>query len=109
MNTLTTHQKRVAGQPLRDRTPEQWVKQINTLPAAYQSTIAKIVWWDYFGVKTSKEAWHQLDKLRDAPLVEIPESYQIKALIILGYQPHVASKRVGFKEQAIENMKFPKR
>jgi hypothetical protein len=81
--------------PLHERSPDEWLNRMNTLPADIQPVIARLVWWDYYGSQTHANAWKNLDGKRNLPMGNIPECDQIKALIKLGYTAHKASKRVG--------------
>ena len=80
---------------LRHRTPEEWVEAIKELPSELHPVIARIVWWDYFGTRISKDAWPHLDEMREKPLRDVTDKAQRDALKHLGYNPKVITKRVG--------------
>ena len=92
--------------PLSKRTPEEWVERIKELPAALQPAISRVIWWDYFGNRISKDAWPHLDEMREEPMGEVGEKVQIAALVKLGYKRSIASNRVGYVPQSVENKKY---
>jgi hypothetical protein len=58
-------QKRIkARTSLSARSPSEWRKLINSIEDyAVKVQVACIVWWDYFGGRTTAERWANLDDL----------------------------------------------
>jgi hypothetical protein len=92
---MEAYTKQTTTEPLHERSPDEWLRRINELPADIQPVISRVIWWSWFGSQTRANVWTQLDKLRNLPMGDIPEIDQIKALVKLGYTAHAASKRIG--------------
>lgn len=84
------------------RHPKQWVALISALAPELHHAVACVVWWDFFGLRQSEQAWPHLDKWVDrrppahdeAPQPE-PETRAVcAALISIGYYPSIAAERV---------------
>lgn len=78
---------------LRDRTPEEWVERLNALPSLILPAAARLVWWDYFGLRTVGKRWPHLDSYIRFTTEEPPYGPLVEALIELGYPEPVARTR----------------
>jgi len=89
-----THQKELAA-----KSPEDWLASIKALPKKMRVHVANIVYWDYFGDQSASERWPHLDEwIAPVPEGVIPEPWPdpetlSEALILVGYQPHLACIR----------------
>jgi hypothetical protein len=78
---------------MRKRTPEVWVEMINALPSSVRTSAAKLVWWDYFGLRTVADRWPHLDGYLQFIATDVPYGPLVEALIELGYPPTIARTR----------------
>jgi len=79
---------------LRIRTPEEWVERLNALPDSIREFAARLVWWDYFALRTVGERWPHLDEyIRKFTTEEAPYGPLVEALIELGYPEKTALTR----------------
>jgi len=78
---------------MRKRTPEVWVEKINALPPSIRGAAAKLVWWDYFGLRTVKDRWPHLDGYLQYIATEVQYGPLVEALLELGYPQQIALTR----------------
>lgn len=78
---------------MRDRSPEEWVDLINDLPYSIRPHAARIVWWDWFGLRTVGERWNHLDEYLSFTTEEAPFQPLAEALESLGYPEKIAITR----------------
>lgn len=94
----TKHPERNARLKLKRLPPELWAEAIeNIADENLRIQIACLVWWDYFGGRTKKDAWHHLDKyllLWNPALPSLLKSVKLNALISVGYTPKLAKERL---------------
>lgn len=89
---------------LRDRSPEEWLDQINELPEPLRTRAAWIAWWDFFAHRSVADRWNHLDHLINRKCEPVTDGDLAMALHILGYTPYMAVARVkGGDEPTEEN------
>jgi hypothetical protein len=93
-----------AKRELRDRSPEEWLEQINELPEPIRTRAAWIAWWDFFAARSVADRWPHLDHLINRKCEPVTDGVLAMALYILGYTPYMAVARVkGGDEPTEEN------
>ena len=75
------------------RRPEEWREQIERLQPWLRSSVARLVWWDYFGHRMSGERWDHLDDYINAPFGDQPDEWIRAGLETVGYSPWDAQQR----------------
>ena len=78
---------------LRSRSPEEWVERINALPDSIRGAAARLVWWDYFALRTVGKRWPHLDTYLKYTTEEAPYGPLVEALEELGYPEKTALTR----------------
>jgi hypothetical protein len=78
---------------LRDRSPDEWVERINALPESIREFAARLVWWDYFALRTVGDRWPHLDTYLKFTNEEAPYGPLVEALVELGYPEKTALTR----------------
>lgn len=78
---------------LRDRSPDEWVERINALPESIREFAARLVWWDYFALRTVGQRWPHLDTYLKFTTEEAPYTPLVEALVELGYPEKTALTR----------------
>jgi len=90
-----------AARLMKERSPDQWLKIIKSLPKRVQSRVACLVWWDYFGGQRVDKRWAHLDDLISKPYQHLPLADVIEGLTLVGYTPWAATCRVSFDDLSI--------
>jgi hypothetical protein len=85
---------------MRKRTPEQWLEQIEMLPVHRRNSIAKIIWWDFFGGRLNGKRWDHLDRYVNTPYEEIPDDIMLEGLQLVGFTEAQARQRI-FPEERL--------
>jgi hypothetical protein len=72
------------------------VAKIRKLPRAHQGIIARVIWWDWFGSRITKDRTDKFDKWLTgvAPLTEPPVERLVKSLVKCGYPEYLAIRRL---------------
>lgn len=80
---------------MRETTPEQWLKGINSIDKKYQGEVARIVWWDFFAGRLVSERWPHLDEylLFDKNATQTESPILSELLVQVGYDPEFARRR----------------
>lgn len=73
-----------------------WVEVLKKVRhGVIRDTIARMVWWDFFGDRSREERWPELDKAIDGySECKVRKQTILDNLILVGYPAHVAEKRV---------------
>ena len=92
---------------MRNRTQDEWRELIMQLPENLQTSVARIIWWDWYSHRTVANRWENLDDLINVPAVQLlweranpdkvadtDENEIFQALILLGYPLNMASDRL---------------
>ena len=100
-----THLKAIRA--LKSRMPDEWARQIKRLTIPYlpmpafgvtemhiRTSVACIVWWDFFGGRPVPDRWPHLDIYLNKPYVRVPREVMIEGLVILGYPQKWAEARI---------------
>lgn len=58
-----------------------------------RKVIAKMIWWDHFAHRVVSERWDTLDDFLGFGVAEVPDEKIISALVSLGYEKGLATKR----------------
>ena len=85
---------------LRLRTPEEWSRMIYAISNEnVRIKVACIVWWDYFGSRSTENRWPHLDELvnQGRGNLSFDKSLATKALVKLGYSLNEAERRANVK------------
>jgi len=94
---------------LSKKSPEAWAADIELLPDSIKRIIAKIVWWDYFSIRSVSKRWPHLDPYINTPAEEATDEEILKGLEAVGFTPEKARWRM-FPEERINtqtNIKQP--
>lgn len=78
---------------LRRRSPEEWAEKIQALPSEIRAFAARIVWWDWFALRTVAERWPHLDEYLRFSSETAPYTPLVQALETLGYPEQTALTR----------------
>jgi hypothetical protein len=82
------------------RAPEEWRRMIYAISnEAVRIKVACIVWWDYFGSRSTENRWTHLDELVNQCRgnLSFDKSLATKALVKLGYSLNEAERRANVK------------
>jgi hypothetical protein len=92
--------------PMKKRTPEEWLEQIQMLPVDRRNATAKIIWWDFFGGRLNGKRWNHLDRYVQTPYEEIPDEIMLESLQMVGFTETQARQRI-FPEERIQPQTQP--
>lgn len=71
------------------------VEKIKKLPKAHRGIIARVIWWDFFGLRLNKNRTAAFDEwLTPAPDIEPDWKLLVKSLMKTGYPEWLAVKRL---------------
>jgi hypothetical protein len=79
---------------MRDRSPEDWLLQIEELPEPVRTRAAWIIWWDFFAHRPVVDRWPHLDHFINKKCEPVTDGDLAMALHNLGYTPYMAVARV---------------
>ena len=84
----------IVKKTLKSRSPVAWLDLVNTLDESVRNDAACIVWWDFFGVKKSKDRSDLFDAFINKRFIPCNSNDLIQALFLIGYTPAQATQRV---------------
>jgi hypothetical protein len=79
---------------LREKTPWEWLADIQELPDALRNPVARIIWWDWFSHQKVTERWPQLDEFVNTTDCECADNQLVLALHSCGYSMWDAYRRI---------------
>ena len=85
---------------LRLRPPEEWSEMIHSIrDHAVRIKVACIVWWDFFGNRSTSDRWPHLDTLveKGCGNFSFNRTLVAKALVRLGYSASESTRRANVK------------
>jgi len=75
--------------------PEEWLVRLNYInDIPLRNAVAKIVWWDFFGVKKCNRRWNHLDDFLKTPSEDIEDNLLLLGLRSVGYSDKEATMRI---------------
>ena len=80
---------------LTKRGPEEWAAHVLLIgDRVLRAAVARIVWWDFFGHRTTANRWPHLDKYLEGDHVKIDKEVLKRGLYQAGYSPWHAHRRL---------------
>ena len=93
--TQSIHPRDAVRKALNRKTPETWAAEVKRIPARIRAHAASVIWWDFFGGRTSRHRLDHLDQYLTIPYADTctkPEL--IAALMRCGYSEQMATSRL---------------
>ena len=78
---------------LRKKTPAMWVTEINQLQEHIRPSVARIVWWDFFGGRVCAKRVTEFDQWRKHDPTDLSVKELENGLRQVGFCSWTASKR----------------
>jgi len=78
---------------LRKKSPQEWVLDLEEVPEHVRPSVARIVWWDFFGGKLCLERVTEFDQWLKHDPREVSEKEVEAGLRMVGFCSFTASKR----------------
>jgi len=78
---------------LRKKSPAQWVEDLKEVPELLRPSVARIIWWDFFGGTPCSTRATEFDQWLKYDPVEISEKELESGLRMVGFCSFTASKR----------------
>lgn len=89
---------------MRHTAPEEWLDRLSWIDdIPLRNSVAKIVWWDFFGIRPCTRRWDHLDHYLKTPSEDVEETILMLGLRAVGYSEERASMRVFPKTRLIKN------
>lgn len=76
---------------------DEWRKRIESIrDILVRTKVARIVWWDWYSLKTKSDRWFSLDEYlrQDIEGIKPPQNEVEDALVHIGYTRAAAKKRI---------------
>ena len=71
------------------------VERIRILPKDHQPIIARIIWWDFFGSRLTRNRTAAFDEWLTPAAIDEPDwNILVKSLVKIGYPDYLAIKRL---------------
>lgn len=93
MNTDTLKSEAEIKRELTAREPEEWLRIIVTFRGNLRTRLACLIWWDFYGIRTGKDRWDNLDPFLSAPHTDCCQDKLKDALLKCGYSETMATQR----------------
>ena len=89
---------------LKRRSPNEWLRLVETIDEPIRTHIAQVVWWDFFAHKDSEDRYPQLDYYLRKFVLEHPTKApkpEVTSVVKVDFEE---SKRIKFEEDRLQKI-----
>jgi len=89
---------------LKQRSPNEWLRLVETIEEPIRTHVAQVVWWDFFAQQDSEDRYPQLDYYLKKFVLEHPRKApkpEISGAVKVDFEE---SKRIKFEEDRLQDI-----